>query len=101
MSHLIVEIPKRGPGKDNWIYVIAENWIENEVLYLPDSKYSNTYKNQILKCGAPPDVESWDRHDVFKVVGTFGINFSFLLRDYLFLICIVITIVFHFINSNI
>ena len=66
MSHLIVEIPKRGPGKDNWIHVIAENWIEDEVLYLPDSKYSNTYKNQILKCGAPPDVESWDRHDVLK-----------------------------------
>lgn len=84
MSHLIVEIPKGLPSKGNWIYVVAENWIEDDVLYLPDETYSAAYKNSILKCGAPPDVEKWDRHDIFKVVGTFGINFSLLLRDYLY-----------------
>lgn len=46
-------------------------------------------------------VENWDRHDVFKIVGTIGINFSFLLRDYLYLICIVITNVVDWINRNI
>lgn len=84
MSHLIVEIPKGVPLKGNWIHVVAENWIEDQVLYLPDARYSSTYKNSMLKCGAPPDVENWDRHDVFKIVGTYGINFLFLLRDDLY-----------------
>lgn len=72
MSHLIVEIPKDLPSKGNWIHLVAENWIDDDALYLPDKKYSLAYKNTILKCGAPPDLENWDRYDIFKIVGTFG-----------------------------
>jgi hypothetical protein len=98
---LIVEVPKELPLKGNWLYVVAENWIEDQVLYLPDAKYSIKYKLTMLKCGVPPDVENWDRHDVFKIVGTFGIYFSFILRDYFHLICIVLTNVVDFINRDI
>ncbi|KAK4025144.1 hypothetical protein OUZ56_010644 [Daphnia magna] len=63
MSHLIVEIPKGGPFKGSWIHVVAENWIEDQVLYLPDARFSSQYKNTMLKGGVPPNVENWDRHD--------------------------------------
>ncbi|KAI9557334.1 hypothetical protein GHT06_017162 [Daphnia sinensis] len=34
----------------------------------------------MLKCGAAPDVENWDHHDGFKIVGTYGINFLFCIE---------------------
>lgn len=72
MSHLIVEIPKILPEKGNWIFVAAENWIENDFLYLPDKSYSVVYKTQLLKVGMPPDVKKWDSHPCYKILGTFG-----------------------------
>jgi hypothetical protein len=98
---MIVEVPKELPSKGNWLYEVAENWIEDQVLYLPDAKYADKYKLTMLKCGAPPDVENWDSHDVFKIVGQFGIYFSFILRDYFHLIGIVLTIVVDFFIRNI
>ncbi|XP_045034721.1 uncharacterized protein LOC116935087 isoform X2 [Daphnia magna] len=72
MSHLIVEIPKILPEKGNWIFVAAENWIENDFLYLPDKSYSVAYKTQLLKGGMPPDVKKWDSHPCYKILGTFS-----------------------------
>lgn len=43
MSHIKVKIPKVLPLKGNWIYVVAENWIENGILYFPDDNYTVAY----------------------------------------------------------
>ncbi|XP_045030618.1 uncharacterized protein LOC116919935 isoform X2 [Daphnia magna] len=72
MSHLIVEIPKTLPDEGKWLFVIAENWIENDILFLPDSSYSAAHKIHLLKGGTHPDVVNWDRHHTFKIIDTFG-----------------------------
>nr|CAH0105076.1 unnamed protein product [Daphnia galeata] len=41
---------------------------DDDALYLPDKSYSLAYKTTILKCGAPPDLENWDRYDIFKIL---------------------------------
>ncbi|KZS00864.1 Uncharacterized protein APZ42_002668, partial [Daphnia magna] len=49
-----------------------ENWIENDILFLPDNSYSAAHKIHLLKGGTHPDVVNWDRHHTFKIIDTFG-----------------------------
>jgi len=72
MSHLIVAVSKILPLIDNWLYVVAENWIQERILYLPSDSYSASYKISISKCGVPPDEETWDKYEDFQIIGTFG-----------------------------
>lgn len=72
MSHLIVIIPKTLPDEGKWLFVIAENWIENDILFLPDNSYSAAHKIHLLKGGTHPDVVNWDRRHTFKIIDTFG-----------------------------
>jgi len=77
-----VEIPKGLPEKGNWIFVAAENWIENDILYLPDKSYSVAYKTQLLKGGMPPDVKQWESHPCYKILGTFGTLYYFYFTNF-------------------
>lgn len=70
--HLIVEIPKTSPDEGKWIFLIAENWIQDHILFLPDNSYSAAHKIHLLKGGTHPDVENWDRHHTFEIIGKFG-----------------------------
>ncbi len=80
MSHLIVEVPKILPLKGNWLYVVAENWIKEDILYLPNDNYSSAHKIQIVKCGVQPDEETWQRFEDFEIIGTFGnLRYFFIL----------------------
>jgi hypothetical protein len=72
MSHLIVGVPKILPLIGKWLYVVVENWIQEDILYLPNDSYSAAYKIQILKCGVPRDEETWQRYEDFQIIGTFG-----------------------------
>ena len=73
MSHFIEEIPKTLPDKGIWLFVIAENWIKDEILYLPDESYSTAYKMNLLKGGTYPNIENRDSNPTFKIVGKFCI----------------------------
>ena len=44
MSHLIVEIPKILPLIGKWLYVAAENWIQEDILFLPNDSYVGIVK---------------------------------------------------------
>jgi hypothetical protein len=56
--HLLVEIPKEAPFKGCWVEIVAENWVKEDILYIPDNSYSSAYKRNMLIGGAEPVVES-------------------------------------------
>lgn len=58
MSHLIVEIPKSSPQEGFWIDIVVENWVLQDILYLPDNSYSAAYKHNLLVGGGHPDVKT-------------------------------------------
>ncbi|EFX75319.1 hypothetical protein DAPPUDRAFT_323495 [Daphnia pulex] len=58
MSHLLVEIPKEAPLKGFWVEIVAENWVKEDILYIPDNSYSSAYKRNMLIGGAEPVVEN-------------------------------------------
>ena len=72
MSHIIVEIPKELPLKGCWLYIVAENWIKNEILYMPDCSYSQAYKKNLLVSGSEPKVGTWESFPCFKVIHQFN-----------------------------
>ncbi|XP_032782650.2 uncharacterized protein LOC116920646 [Daphnia magna] len=71
MSHLVVEIPKEAPLKGCWVEIVAENWVKEDILYIPDNSYSSAYKRNMLIGGAEPVVESWESYPCFKVIHRF------------------------------
>lgn len=72
MSHIIVEIPKDAPSKGFWVELVAENWIKDEILYLPGNRYSKAYKQHLLVGGEEPEIDTWESYPWFKVVHSLG-----------------------------
>jgi hypothetical protein len=77
MSHYIVEIPKDTPLEGCWIEIVAENWVKEDILYLPDDSYSAAYKLNMLIGGEEPNVESWEAYQCFKIIHRFRKTFKF------------------------
>lgn len=76
MSHLLIEIPKDTPSKGSWVHIVAENWIVEGILYLPDISYSPAYKHRLLVSGTEPDTHKWESILCYKVIQRFGNLFS-------------------------
>jgi|LakMenEpi03Aug12_release.lakeMendotaPanAssembly.Ray.scaffolds.fasta_scaffold3468926_2 hypothetical protein len=72
MSHIIVEIPKELPLDGYWVCIVAENWIKNGTLYMPDDSYSQAYKQNLLISGGEPKVDTWESFLCSKVIHQFS-----------------------------
>ena len=72
MSYHVVSFSKLLPEKGKHFLAVAENWVVNKSLLYPSVDFSTTAKQKFVKCGQPPDLLNWDKHEFIDVLGTFG-----------------------------
>nr|CAH0113735.1 unnamed protein product [Daphnia galeata] len=71
MVDLAAQVLKEPPLVGCWVFLVAKNWIYEDVLYTPDNSYSPAYKVGLLVNGKDPDIVTWERTYSFKVIHEF------------------------------